>query len=98
MVTRNMQKVNRNRKQLSIQNIILYSFYDKINNYIILVKRDIAFSSRSLTVVTKMHVVTLTKPVTCVLGNVYLLHRATAFIINRKGCISNKQAINMRKS
>ena len=58
MVTRNMQKVDRNRKQLSIQNIILYSCYDKIDEYIILVKRNIAFSSRSLTVVTKMHVVT----------------------------------------
>ena len=54
MVTRNMQKVDRNRKQLSIQNIILYSCYDKIDEYIILVKRNIAFSSRSLTVVTKI--------------------------------------------
>ena len=54
MVTRNMQKVDRNRKQLSIQNIILYSCYDKIKYYIILLKRDIAFSSRSLTVITKI--------------------------------------------
>ena len=64
MVTRNMQKVDRNRKQLSIQNIILYSCYDKIDKCIILVKRNIAFSSRSLTVVTKMYVVTYAKPVT----------------------------------
>ena len=54
MVTRNMQKVDRNRKQLSIQNIILYSCYDKIKYYIILLKRDIAFSSRSLTVIAKI--------------------------------------------
>ena len=54
MVTRNMQKVDRNRKQLSIQNIILYSCYDKIEYYIILLKRDIAFSSRSLTVIAKI--------------------------------------------
>ena len=54
MVTRNMQKVDRNRKQLSIQNIILYSCYDKTNYYIVLLKRDIAFSSRSLTVIAKI--------------------------------------------
>ena len=54
MVTRKMQKVDRNRKQLSIQNIILYSCYDKIKYCIILLKRDIAFSSRSLTVIAKI--------------------------------------------
>ena len=54
MVTRKMQKVDRNRKQLSIQNIILYSCYDKIKYYIILLKHDIAFSSRSLTVIAKI--------------------------------------------